>query len=89
MADVMNLEVVSRDKVLVKNSKVTSVVVPGISGDLGILPHHAALLTVLKEGKLHYKTDNENFDIQIKSGFIEVLNNKVIVLISELAEEDN
>jgi len=89
MSDVMNLEIVSRDKVLVKHAGVTSVVVPGISGDLGILPHHAALLTVLKEGNLHYKIENENFEIQIKSGFIEVLNNNIIVLISELAEENS
>lgn len=89
MADLIKLEIVSKDKTLVDRGDVLSVTAPGIGGDLGILSHHAALVTVLKEGVIHYKTENEKFEIPIKSGFIEVSDNNVKVLVSELAEENN
>ena len=56
---------------------------PGISGSFEVLDKHAPLVSGLKAGRLKILKDKQNhisnFDIQ--GGFVEVLNNKVIVLV--------
>ena len=62
---------------------------PGIDGELGILPHHASLLTVLQPGELRVVKDGQESYIAVSGGFLEVLGNKVIILAdtAERAEE--
>ena len=52
----------------------------GADGELGVLPNHASLLTVLKAGELRIMKGNEETDIAITGGFLEVLGNKVTIL---------
>lgn len=56
---------------------------PGISGSFEVLDRHAPLVSALKPGRLKVLKDKQNslvnFDIQ--GGFVEVLNNKVTVLV--------
>jgi len=75
----LNLEIVTAEKE-VYNGDVDYVSAPGTDGDLGILPRHAPLLSSLKPGELHYRKAGEEESLAIGGGFIEVLNNKVIVL---------
>src|SRR5579885_244350 len=56
------------------------VIAPGVEGELGILPHHAALLTALKPGGLRIKLGGAEDDLFISGGFMEVYNNTVTVL---------
>lgn len=65
------------------------VVAPGAEGEMGILPHHAALLTSLKTGEMRIKLGDEEDDLFISGGFMEVYNNVVTVLadVAEQAEE--
>lgn len=56
------------------------VIVPGVEGEMGILPHHAALLTALKAGELRIKLAGAEDDLFISGGFMEVYNNTVTVL---------
>jgi len=67
--------------------KVASVQLPGASGELGILPGHAPLITELGNGELSYKASSggEPVVLAVLSGFAEVLPDRVTVL-AETAE---
>ena len=75
----MRLEILTAEGVLF-DGDVDSVVAPGSEGELGILPHHAALMTMLQPGELRYRTaDGESF-LAVHGGFMEVSGDHVVVL---------
>ena len=75
----MLFEMVTAEKLLFSD-QVESIVAPGEAGELGILPHHAPLLSTLKSGELRVTQDGQEQFISITGGFLEVLDNKVTVL---------
>ena len=79
---IMNLEILTPEKKLY-SGEVYGVQMPGISGSFEVLEKHAPLISALKPGRLKILKDKQNhlanFDIQ--AGFVEVLNNKVTVLV--------
>jgi F-type H+-transporting ATPase subunit epsilon len=56
------------------------VIAPGVEGEMGILPHHAALLTALKPGEMRIKLGGAEDNLFVSGGFMEVYNNTVTVL---------
>lgn len=84
----LKLEIVTAEQ-LVYSGEIERVIAPGIEGQLGILPNHAALMTMLQPGELIVRNGNNEVTIAISGGFIEVLDNKVIILAdaAERAEE--
>jgi len=79
----MTLEILTPEKKLF-SGEVYGVLLPGITGLFEILDRHAPLVSALGKGNLKIlkgknKSDTENYSIQ--SGFVEVLNNKVTVLV--------
>lgn len=72
-------EIVSQDR-MVYEGDADIVVVPGESGEMGILPHHAPLLSTLKYGvlRLRYRDKEEVFTVA--GGVIEVQPNLITVL---------
>jgi F-type H+-transporting ATPase subunit epsilon len=62
------------------SDEVDEVVAPGVEGQLGILPHHAPLMTTLLPGELLVKKGGEEFYLAISGGFIEVRPDHIIVL---------
>jgi len=68
---------------------VDAVIAPGIEGQLGILPHHAPLMTILQAGELVVRRGNDEDSLAISGGFLEVRPDRVIVLAdsAERAEE--
>lgn len=78
----MNLEILSPEKKLYSGD-VYGVQLPGISGSFEILEKHAPIVSALKAGRLKVLKDKNNhityFDI--KGGFVEVLHNKITVLV--------
>jgi F-type H+-transporting ATPase subunit epsilon len=84
----LQLDVVTAER-LVYSGDVDLVVAPGSEGELGILPHHAALMTTLKAGALRVITGAEEVDLAIGGGFLEVRDNRILVLAdsAERAEE--
>ncbi|MFB0559524.1 MAG: F0F1 ATP synthase subunit epsilon [Dehalococcoidales bacterium] len=75
----VRLDIVTAERV-VYSEDVDVVVAPGIEGQLGILPHHAPLMTALKEGELQIRKGGEEFFLAISGGFIEVRPDRIIVL---------
>jgi len=86
----IRLDVVTAEQV-VYSGDVDLVIVPGSEGQLGILPHHAPLMTTLQMGELRVRKGGEEFSLAIHGGFLEVRPDRVIVLAdaAEKAEEIN
>ena len=80
----IKLEIVVPDG-LIFRGEVDEVTLPGAGGYLGILPQHAPLLSELRVGILSYRVDSDITELFCRSGFVEVLVNKVTVL-AEVAE---
>ena len=75
----MRLEIVTAERV-VYSDDVSVLVAPGVDGELGILPRHAPLLTVLKPGEIRVVKDGEESYMAVSGGFMEVLGNRVTIL---------
>lgn len=75
----LKVEIVSADRV-VYTDEVDMVVAPGIDGQLGILPHHAPLMTMLQPGELRLKKGNDEVTLIATGGFMEVLGDHVTIL---------
>lgn len=88
MAEKLKLLVVTAEKKVV-DSEADEVTLPGEMGYLGILPGHAALITLLKTGVLSYKNAGAGEAFALDSGFAEISNNIVTVLagVAERASE--
>ena len=86
----INLEIVTIER-LVFAGDVDMVTAPGTEGEMGILPHHAPLMTALTYGELRVKRGDEEQSFAIGGGFMEVLPDQVTVLANtaEQAEEIN
>src|SRR5438132_13519583 len=79
MPDQLQLEVVTPER-RVLSEPVNSVTVPGRSGEMQILPGHAALISELQTGVLAYNHDGTSFQLHVSGGFVEVNNDRVSVL---------
>ncbi len=81
MADrTFNLNVITPEKT-VYNAEVTTMTVHGTDGYLGILPHHAPLITSLEPGPLNITEPGENkVAFSLSQGFMEIRENNVVVL---------
>ena len=84
----LHLEIVTQERRLFSGD-VDMVVAPATEGVEGVLPHHAPLLTTLKEGALQVKQGGGEEYFSIGGGFMEVLPDHVIVLadVAEKADE--
>jgi F-type H+-transporting ATPase subunit epsilon len=86
LPEAIELIIVTPQRQLLRE-KVAGVQLPGASGELGILPGHAPLITELGNGELSYKASGggEPVVLAVLSGFAEVLPDRVTVL-AETAE---
>ena len=75
----MQLEIITAES-RVYSDDVDVLVAPGIEGQLGILPHHAPLMTALQPGELVIRKDGDESYLAVSGGFMEVLGNKVTIL---------
>ena len=80
-AKTFRLEIVSAERSLF-SGEANFVVVPGVDGELGILPNHTPLLTKIKPGtlKFHAKDESEETLFFVAGGFLEVQPTVVTVL---------
>ena len=92
----MILEIVSPEAQLFKG-EVTSITLPGVDGSFQILNNHAPIVSILKQGSVKVSAlnfqfkkevenkftivNNQNFTLEILSGTIEMIDNKIIVLV--------
>jgi F-type H+-transporting ATPase subunit epsilon len=74
---------------MIFSDDVSAVIAWGVEGQLGILPHHAPLMTILQPGDILIRKDKEEEYFALSGGFLEIRPDKVIVLADacERAEE--
>ncbi len=77
-------EIVSQDR-LVYSGDADMVIVPGLSGEMGILPNHAPLLSTLKFGVLKIRYQGQEEVFTVAGGVVEVQPD-IITVLADAAE---
>ncbi len=82
------LEIVTPER-LAYSDEVDAVVLPGSEGELGVLPHHAPLVSTLGVGELRIRKGGNEESFAIVGGFVQVRPDKVVVMAetADLASE--
>jgi len=83
----IKLEVITAER-LVYSDDVDIVIAPGVEGQLGILPHHTPLMTILEPGELRVRKGGEEISLAVSGGFLEVRPDRVIVLADTAERSD-
>ena len=79
--ETLNLEVVTPSGLIFKGQAV-EVTLPGEEGEFGVLPHHAALTTMLKAGVVDIEKEDKSVEsIVVNWGVVQVDEAKVVVLV--------
>ena len=75
----LQLDIVTPER-QVYSDTVDSVQVPGSEGELGVLPHHAPLVSTLGVGELRFRKDGTEESFAIVGGFLQVRPDRVVIL---------
>lgn len=79
--ETLNLEVVTPSGSIF-NGQAVEVTLPGEEGEFGVLPHHAALTTMLKAGVVDIEKEDKSVEsIVVNWGVVQVDEAKVVVLV--------
>lgn len=84
----LSMELVTGERVVYQADDVDMIVAPGAEGTLGILPDHAALISLLDAGELRVKKGGSEESLVVFGGFIEVLDNRVVILADSAERAD-
>lgn len=84
MSDALKVSVISPEKVLFEGSA-RSVSAPAFDGEMGILPMHAPLMTLLGKGTLRLETAEGERRFSVEGGFLQVVDDQVRVVTENAA----
>ena len=79
MSDSLKVSVISPERVLFEGSA-RGVIAPAFDGEVGILPLHAPLMTVLGKGTVRLDTADGERRFVVSGGFLQVIDNQVRVV---------
>jgi F-type H+-transporting ATPase subunit epsilon len=82
---VMNIRVLTPDRVICSTTA-DEVVLPGLTGQIGVLEGHAALITALDTGLLRIKLNGKWTPIILNGGLAEIDQNQVTILVNDVEE---
>lgn len=71
------------------SDNVDSVVIPGVEGEIGVLPMHAPLMTLLEPGELRVIKNGEEIRLAVGEGFVEITQEKIAVLTDMAVKESD
>jgi F-type H+-transporting ATPase subunit epsilon len=77
-------EIVSQDRTVFQGD-VDIVILPGVAGEMGILPHHAPVLTILKYGVIKIRRQGKEELFAVAGGMAEV-QPEVVTILADAAE---
>ena len=83
----LDIEIVTAEKTIF-SGQASLIQIPGIEGELGILPSHAPIITELDPGEVLIKNEKEVLSLVLSGGFVEDFNDKVTIL-ADAAERTN
>jgi F-type H+-transporting ATPase subunit epsilon len=79
MSDSLKVSVISPERVLFEGGA-RGVIAPAFDGEVGILPLHAPLMTVLGKGTVRLDTADGERRFEVSGGFLQVIDNQVRVV---------
>jgi F-type H+-transporting ATPase subunit epsilon len=82
----LRLDIVTAEREVLREDGLDAVIAPGSEGQLGILPSHSPLMTMIEPGELRARRGNDEFVIAISGGFLEVRDN-VVTILADTAEQ--
>jgi F-type H+-transporting ATPase subunit epsilon len=82
---VMNIRVLTPDRVICSTTA-DEVVLPGLTGQVGVLDGHAALITALETGLLRIKLNDKWTPIILCGGLAEINRNRITILVNDVEE---
>ncbi len=81
----VHVEVVTQERKVFEETQADMIIVPGAEGEMGVLPHHAPVLTTMGFGELIVRKGSAEERFVIYGGVVDVRPDKVVVL-ADLAE---
>lgn len=81
----IQVEIITQEQKVFEEPEATMVIIPGSEGEMGILPHHAPVLTTLGFGELVIRKGNAEERFAVYGGVVDIRPDKVVVL-ADLAE---
>jgi len=81
----IHVEIVTQERLVFQEREADMVMVPGAEGEMGVLPHHAPVLTTMGFGELVVRKGNREERFVIYGGVVDVRPDKVVAL-ADLAE---
>lgn len=85
MADRMKLDILTPRGPKREGIDVPGVEIPGLLGELGVLPEHVPFVTAVKPGVVRFREGNESARLAVGAGFLEVTDAGRVVLLVERA----
>lgn len=80
--DILKLKIITPKK-LVREQEISSVTVPTATGEITILPHHVNLFSLMVEGIVKIKRQNNEEYLSVGGGYVQTDGEKVTVLVSK------
>ncbi len=84
----LSLEIVTPDGVKL-SERVNELTAPSVEGEFGVLPGHIPLLAALKTGIVSYKQGGDVHRVAVGAGFVEVLNDRALLLTDRFIKKDD
>jgi F-type H+-transporting ATPase subunit epsilon len=84
----LTLTVVTPERAVVPGVACDEVTLPGLEGELGVLPAHTPLITLLGIGLVTYRDGSKKTSVAVRGGFAEIAGDAVRVLADEAAAQD-
>ena len=75
----IRVDIVTAER-LVFSEDADIVMVPGVEGELGILPHHEPIMTMIKPGEVLVRKGSEEYSLAVSGGFLEVKPDHITIL---------
>jgi F-type H+-transporting ATPase subunit epsilon len=75
----MTLEIITPEKIIFSGD-IDELIVPTVTGEIAILPHHVDLLSQLAPGEIIVKANNKPHHIAVTGGFLQITNDKISLL---------
>jgi len=82
----MKLSIATPEKIIYEGD-VENVNIPTYSGNIGVLSHHTALISIIKEGKIIVKEGSGDRIFKNEQGIIEINNNQASIILRGAEEE--
>ena len=75
----IRVDIVTAER-LVFSEEADIVIVPGVDGEMGILPHHEPIMTMIKPGEVLVRKGADEYSLAVSGGFLEVKPDHITIL---------